>query len=990
MQDAHLKLPDESHAPRLSVDRVQEVLAERWALTGAEVRELGSYQDQVFEVALPGVRYAFKVAHAAADRGVLEMEHAVLHHLRSRLRDLMVPSPVADRAGEELIAVDGHLSRLLTWAEGVPLADGGFIDEARAANMGAAAGQLSAALASFAHPAAHRAIQWDVRQAAALASLVRPQLTPDEWHQQQLALTLLASVDTAALPVQVASTDVTANNLLGSLAADGTFTPRSLVDFGDTVATWRLADAVGAAHGAAFGDPERALPLALAALAAFHQQCPLTEPELAAFWPVMAARAALCAASAAWQERGAPRASATSAEYVHHFVAGDQATLAAILSVEPALAHAAAREACGLAPAPTVALATQSLRGLAPRPLLPDLADRPLVPLPLDVASPLLRAGQWDEPAALASVVAQAAGEGVAVGRWGESRLVGVGRPAAEAPRTLHLGADLIAPAGTRVAAPVGLRVRTLSGQTAVLELTSLPQAAPLLLRLTGLSAAVGVGAQVEAGELLGTIAPPASGALLPARLHVQLVSAPGLPGTGHAEQRAAWLAICPDPSPLLGVDVAAPEPRPAAQERARREAVVARAQELYFQRPPEMVRGWRHHLFDATGRPYVDMVNNVAAVGHSHPAVAAAATEQLHLLNTNSRFLYGAIADYAEAITETLPPELSSVFFVNSGSEALDLAFRIARIATGRRSLLAVRGAYHGWTGAVMEACTHPYDNPGWQSTIPEWIHPVAQPNPFRGEFGAEAGPYVDSVREQLATAEAQGGAAAFVAEPMLGNAGAVSPPAGYLQQAYALVREAGGLCIADEVQVGYGRTGETFWSFEFEGVVPDIVAAAKSVGNGHPVGFVACRPELAEAVERQAAFFSSPGGGPVSCRVGLAVLRVIQRERLRENAATVGAALKQQLTALGEEHELIAGVNGRGLYLGVDLARDRDTLEPASEEAYAICERLRRFGVILQPTGEHSNVLKIKPPLCFSQADADYVVAALDRVLRERVTSL
>jgi 4-aminobutyrate aminotransferase-like enzyme len=388
------------------------------------------------------------------------------------------------------------------------------------------------------------------------------------------------------------------------------------------------------------------------------------------------------------------------------------------------------------------------------------------------------------------------------------------------------------------------------------------------------------------------------------------------------------------------------------------------------------MVRGWRNRLYDAHGREYLDMVNNVAVLGHSHPAVAEAASRQLRLLNTNSRFLLDSITRFAERLAGLVPDPLGAVFLVSSGSEANELALRIARTVTGRTDVLAVEGAYHGWTSATFGVSTSPADDP---DDPPSWLRVVPQPNPYRGALGADAGPYADAVRDSAA------GAAALIAEPVLGNAGGVMPPTGYVEQAYAHVRRAGGLCIADEVQVGYGRLGHWFWAFEGQGVVPDIVTVAKATGNGHPVGVVITTPEIADVFGDRHSFFSSVGGTPVSCEIGIAVLDAIRDERLQENARDVGARLRAGLEELAERHALIGAVHGAGLYLGVELVRDHRTLEPATEEAYALCERLRELGVIDQPTGDHENVLKVKPPLCISAEDADAFVARLDRVLSE-----
>ena len=379
----------------------------------------------------------------------------------------------------------------------------------------------------------------------------------------------------------------------------------------------------------------------------------------------------------------------------------------------------------------------------------------------------------------------------------------------------------------------------------------------------------------------------------------------------------------------------------------------------------------------------YLKLVNNVAVLGHSHPRVTAAARRQLGLLNTNSRFNYDGMVTYAERITELLPDPLDTVFFVNSGSEAVDLALRIIRTATGRRDTICLAGGYHGWSTATDEISTSLNDNPDSRDTRPPWIHLAPMPNLYRGEHrGADAADrYADAVREIVSGLP--DGPAAFVAEPLSGNAGGVEIPPGYLPQVYQVVRDAGGLVISDEVQIGYGRTGSDFWGFQTHGVVPDVITMAKAAGNGHPVGFVVTRREIAEQFASQGTFFSSVGGSPVSSAVGLAVLDVIREEDLQGNAARVGSHLSTRLAELAQKHSIIGCVHGRGLYQGIELVRDPETREPASEEATAICERLRELGVIDHATGDYSNVLKVKPPLCISHASADFFVDQLDAVL-------
>ncbi|WP_312816998.1 aminotransferase, partial [Pseudomonas sp.] len=452
--------------------------------------------------------------------------------------------------------------------------------------------------------------------------------------------------------------------------------------------------------------------------------------------------------------------------------------------------------------------------------------------------------------------------------------------------------------------------------------------------------------------------------------------------------QAAAWLALCPSPAALLGFDCDA-EPLPDPQDLlARRDASFARSQKHYYAQPPQIERGWRNYLIDLQGRSYLDMLNNVAVLGHGHPRMVAESARQWSLLNTNSRFHYAAITEFSERLLALAPEGFDRVFMVNSGTEANDLAIRLAWAYSGGRDLLSVLEAYHGWSVATDAISTSIADNPQALETRPDWVHPVEAPNTFRGRFrGADtAADYLRDVDTKLAELDARGRQlAGIICEPVYGNAGGISLPAGYLREAYAKVRARGGVCIADEVQVGYGRLGEYFWGFEEQGVVPDIITMAKGMGNGQPLGVVITRREIAEALEAEGYFFSSAGGSPVSCRIGMAVLDVMQEEGLWDNARDTGRYFKARLQALVDKHPLAGAAHGSGFYLGLELVRDRATLEPATEETMLLCDRLRELGIFMQPTGDYLNILKIKPPMCTTRASVDYFVDSIDRVLGE-----
>jgi 4-aminobutyrate aminotransferase-like enzyme/Ser/Thr protein kinase RdoA (MazF antagonist) len=399
------------------------------------------------------------------------------------------------------------------------------------------------------------------------------------------------------------------------------------------------------------------------------------------------------------------------------------------------------------------------------------------------------------------------------------------------------------------------------------------------------------------------------------------------------------------------------------------------------YQSPLQIVSGSRQYLYDADGRRYLDCVNNVAHVGHCHPRVVRAAAEQMATLNTNTRYLHNLLIEYSERITATLPERLSVVYLVNSGSEANELALRLARAHTVRRDVIVVDAAYHGNTSAMIDLSPYKFDGPGGRG-CPAWVHKVPMPDVYRGEHrGPNAG--ADYARQVAAAAEQSKDLAAFFSESALSCGGQIILPPGYFSEAFAAVRAAGGVCVADEVQTGFGRAGSHFWMFETQGVAPDIVTLGKPIGNGHPLGAVITTREIAASFANGMEYFNTFGGNPVSCATGLAVLDVIRDEELQQNAFEVGEYLKQGLRALQERHALIGDVRGQGLFLGIELVRDRETLEPAALEAAQVVERMKERGILLSTDGPLHNVIKMKPPMVFSMTDADFLINCLDSVL-------
>ena len=407
----------------------------------------------------------------------------------------------------------------------------------------------------------------------------------------------------------------------------------------------------------------------------------------------------------------------------------------------------------------------------------------------------------------------------------------------------------------------------------------------------------------------------------------------------------------------------------------------------ISYRTPLHIVSGSREYLYDSDGRRYLDCVNNVAHVGHSHPYVVRAAAEQMAILNTNTRYLHEYLIEYSERLTAMLPEPLRVVYLVNSGSEANELALRLARAYTGRNEVIVVDAAYHGNTNALINLSPYKFDGAGGKG-CPPWVHKVPMPDVYRGAYhGVDAGTlFADHVAQ--AAEQNKEVLAAFTSESALGCGGQIILPSGYLREAYGAVRATGAVCVADEVQTGFGRAGTHFWMFETQGVVPDIVTLGKPIGNGHPLGAVITTPEIAASFANGMEYFNTFGGNPVSCAVGLAVLDVIRDEELQQNALEVGEYLKQGLRELQRKHALIGDVRGLGMFIGIELVRNRETLEPADAEAAQVVEQMKERGILLSTDGPLHNIIKIKPPIVFSPADAEFLLSELDSFLKENLS--
>ena len=418
-----------------------------------------------------------------------------------------------------------------------------------------------------------------------------------------------------------------------------------------------------------------------------------------------------------------------------------------------------------------------------------------------------------------------------------------------------------------------------------------------------------------------------------------------------------------------------------------RRWRYISKSLSVSYPRPIKMVKAAFQYMYDASGKTYLDARNNIPHVGHCHPKVVQAGRQQMALLNTNTRYLYDQLNDYAEQLLAKFPEPLNKVFFVNSGSAASDLAIRLALTHTGHQNVMVVEHGYHGNTKIGIDISPYKFEGKGGEGPA-SYILKAPIPDTYRGPYrnnGGEAGKLYAHEAIKLLNKDGKK-VAAFICEPVIGCGGQVPLPKGYLQEVYRAIRAQGGVCISDEVQTGFGRLGEHFWGFQMQGVVPDIVILGKPMGNGHPLAAVVTTDEVVRSFENGMEFFSSYGGNPVSCAIGLAVLEVIEEEELQRNAVETGDYLKQRLSTLAKNYPEIGDVRGFGLFLGIEFVKDQDTLEPHTRLAEHVKNQLRENGILVGTDGPYENVIKIKPPMCFNKSNAQQLVDELEIIINTR----
>lgn len=1002
-----------------SLSEVKSLIKNTYNLEG-DVKPLPGEIDLNFLITTPNKRkYTFKIANAKEKQANLEFQNAFMMHLHAKNLGLEIPEVIPSTSNGQHINTlsdkngNTRFIRLLTWVEGRPLATVNPHTDQLLYHLGNLCGNLSKALVDFDHPAAYRFIKWDLAQAA----WIKPHLNhfKDEGrntlvnYYYGLYESTVKPVE-GSLPKSVIYNDANDYNVLVGYDKINPKVP-GVIDFGDAVHSHRINELAIAMAYALMHKPDP-LQAAYPIVKGYHSVFPLEDVELKALFSLVTVRLLISVVCSHQNREENPENA--------YLQISDEAAwmlLKKLKDVSPSFAYYTFRHACGMEPCPThstfnkwVAASVSTFKPVVSVTLNEQNThwlDLSMGSLELGNQSVVLSDEKLRNQI---EATLHDSGKQVGIGQYNEVRPFYTSttfeQEGNNGPewRTVHIGLDLFMKPGEPVYTPldgeVVSAVENLGhrnyGPTVIVKHDVLPELTFYTLygHLSRSSLnLVSPGDKLAAGTQVGTLGELHENGGWSPHLHFQILLDPlgssgDFPGVALPSQIDIWKSLCPDPWLLIAGKPSPAPPTPASSALlAYRKTHLGKNLSLSYHRPLNMQRGFMQYLYEADGRKYLDTVNNVAHVGHEHPRVVKAGQKQMAVLNTNTRYLHQNIIQFTEALLKTMPATLNVAYVVNSGSEANELALRIAKTYTGHRDMVVVEVGYHGNTNACVDISSYKFDRKGGTGA-PDHIHVVPIPDTYRGIYRNmdQAGiKYASHVKEAINKVKAgKKGIAGFICESVLSCGGQIVLPNGYLRAAYQHVHDAGGVCIADEVQTGCGRAGDHFWAFESQGVVPDIVTIGKPIGNGHPLGVVVTTQKLSDAFANGMEYFNTFGGNPVSSAIGLEVLNVIDDDGLKQNAKKIGGYIKDGLMQLKNNYPIIGDVRGLGLFLGVELVRDNN-LTPATEQATYLANRMRELGILMSTDGPFENVLKIKPPIVFSKKDSDLLLAALERTLKE-----
>jgi len=958
-----------------------------------------------------GDGFILKISRPNEEEDYIDFQQALLEYVETNGTNLVAPKVIRDAQDNSVSEITDEFGkrrkvRLLTWITGrVWSSVSPQLNDLRY-SLGKKCGLLTKALQGFVHSKAERSFEWDVAQSLWTKKHIDLfKGTEKEIIASFQALFLQRQESYKTLRTSVVHNDANDNNVIVS---DDFQQPTvvAAIDYGDAIKTQVINDVAIACAYAIMGhnDPlEAALPL----IKGYNSTFPLEEEELNHLYVAIAMRLVITVTKSAINKIKEP-------DNTYLLISEKPAweVLNKWHKIDSSFALYSFRQACGFIAHPNKVRfdkwAKNNTFNLTS--LFPSCGKEKIHPLDLSVASTWLGHLQDNDlntfQFKINKLQSQFPSE-IIGGGYLEPRLFystsSYEKTGNYGPvnRTIHLGVDFWLPnetpvhallKGEIVTAAIDEGDKTYGGLIILKHSVNDLEFFTLYGHLSKASIKnAAVGNTINQGDCIGYIGNSEENGNWVPHLHFQVMLSMlnyknDFPGVAYFNQMEVWKDICPNPNLLFKIKELDHTQNTSNDELVDyRKQHLGKSLSLQYKVPIKMVRGDGQYLVDQFGRKYLDTVNNVAHVGHEHPAVVKAGQEQMAVLNTNSRYLHENINAFARELIQTLPPELNVLHFVNSGSEANELAIRMVKAATGQRDIIASEVGYHGNSNMCIDISSYKFDSNGG-SGAPENTHIFPLPDAFRGKYrGEDAGEkYAEEVQNQIENIHKKGrSVGAFIIEPIVSCGGQIDLPKGFLPKAYEYVRAAGGLCISDEVQVGCGRMGKTFWGFQLHNVVPDIVTMGKPLGNGHPLAAVACTQDVADKFANGMEYFNTFGGNPVSCAIGTAVLKTIKKENLQENASLIGEFLKKELKKIALDFPIIGDVRGEGLFLGIELV-DSD-LQPLPSQTEYLANRMKEHGILMSTDGPDHNVLKIKPPMVFTMENAKELLFYLDKIFGE-----
>jgi 4-aminobutyrate aminotransferase-like enzyme/Ser/Thr protein kinase RdoA (MazF antagonist) len=994
----------------LSIPEVENIVKRLYSIEGA-VTKLHGEIDFNYKIKTVDAAYLLKIAEAK-DNDVINFQVALYNHVDAIKPKISYSKILKSNHGNpvELITDSNGQSikvRLYSWVEGLLWSEINTKNTRLRENLGKHGGLLAQTFKDFEHPFAARTFKWDLAQFQWTLNHVslfeNQKLEILHYFQHDF---LKVQEKYKRLRKQVIHNDISDNNIVVStdlLAHD----IESIIDYGDAVHTQLINDVAIAAAYAAM-QLENPLEATIEIVKGYHSTFPLHEEELFFLYVLIGIRLVISVTQSALNKIQNPEN-----EYLQISDQDAWNLLAKWKQINPNFAHYSYRAACGFEACPQE---KKVLHFIKTNPFSADnlFKNNPntrFEPIDLSIASEFLGNYQeFNEDAIFNKKIDNLLDENpntIFVGGYKEARGV-YNTPSFKqitndgfCYRTLHLGLDFWAVEGIAIHVPYDGEIVTVFnnaiskdyGPTIIIKhsIDSENSFYTLYGHLSEESLSQNyIGKQVKQGDYIATLGSYAVNGNWPPHLHFQIVldllgNTKNFDGVASINQWNVYKSICPDPNFIFNIPELNAVEKTESEIYQYRKEHLGKSLSLSYQNHLTIIRGSNVHLFDQWAQPYLDTVNNVPHVGHENPKVVTAGQKQMAVLNTNTRYLHPKIIDFTKELLKTFPPELCVVHFVNSGSEANELALRMAKTVTKQKDIIALEMGYHGNTQGCVEISSYKFNRKGGAGK-PEHTAIVPLPDAFRGIYRGEntGNNYANHVQTEIDMLKSKNrNIAAFIAESIVSCGGQIDLPNGYLEKAYAMVRKEGGLCIADEVQVGFGRVGEQFWGFQLHNVIPDIVVLGKPIGNGHPLGAVVCTQAVAEGFANGMEYFNTFGGNPVSCAIGLAVLEEIKTKNLQQNALEVGHYLITKLKEIQKEFPLLADVRGRGLFLGIEFLEPH--FVPATDKVKYIAERMKERFILMSIDGPDNNVLKIKPPITFTKLNADFLIENLKIILKE-----